>query len=156
MEASFFDPGLSGVDWVALRTRYRAIANKAGSPAQLSEAINAFLSHLGSSHLGHYVPDDLRYFQLMGLLNNRWSFNELLSSFPELDRRRAHVPPSGTYPGLGMRTTSWEGRAFVTEVPEGSPAAAAGLKRGDEIVAVNGQPFQPVRSFFGKTAWTSN
>jgi carboxyl-terminal processing protease len=34
----------------------------------------------------------------------------------------------------------------VGEVFEGSPAFKAGLRRGDEIVTVNGQPFEPVYS----------
>jgi C-terminal processing protease CtpA/Prc len=44
----------------------------------------------------------------------------------------------GQFIGFGFRTRTDEGnRAFVTEVFETSPAAEAGLSRGDEIVAVD-------------------
>jgi len=44
----------------------------------------------------------------------------------------------GQFIGFGFRTRSDEGnRAFVTEVFESSPAAEVGLRRGDEIVAVD-------------------
>jgi C-terminal processing protease CtpA/Prc len=44
----------------------------------------------------------------------------------------------GQFIGFGFRTRTDEGnRAFVTEVFESSPAAEAGLSRGDEIVAVD-------------------
>jgi C-terminal processing protease CtpA/Prc len=44
----------------------------------------------------------------------------------------------GQFIGFGFRTRTDEGnRAFVTEVFESSPASEAGLRRGDEIVAVD-------------------
>lgn len=38
-------------------------------------------------------------------------------------------------------------RWYATRVFPGSPAAEAGLLRGDEIIAVDGRPLEPVRSF---------
>jgi len=51
----------------------------------------------------------------------------------------------GQFIGFGFRTrTDEDNRAFVTEVFESSPAAEAGLRRGDEIVAVDsGSGFVP-------------
>ena len=44
----------------------------------------------------------------------------------------------GEFIGFGFRThTDPEPRVFISEVFEGSPASAAGLRRGDEIVAVD-------------------
>ena len=43
-----------------------------------------------------------------------------------------------------------DGRHFIDAVLEGSPADAAGLKFGDEIVAVDGKPFTPIAAFRGK------
>lgn len=53
---------------------------------------------------------------------------------------------SGEFVGFGFRTrTDPVNRPFVTEVFESSPAADAGLQRGDEIVAVDaGAGFVPV------------
>ena len=52
----------------------------------------------------------------------------------------------GQFIGFGFRTrTDSGGRPFVTEVFESSPAADAGLQRGDEIIAVDaGAGFVPV------------
>ena len=55
-----------------------------------------------------------------------------------------------TYAGIGHFSVRIEGRDFVDAVLEGSPAARAGLKVGDEIVSVDGAPYHPIRSFRGK------
>src|SRR5262249_52295712 len=55
-----------------------------------------------------------------------------------------------TYAGIGMFSVRIDGRDFVDAVLEGSPAARAGLKVGDEIVSIDGAPYHPVRSFRGK------
>jgi carboxyl-terminal processing protease len=44
----------------------------------------------------------------------------------------------GEYGGLGLEVAIQEGRVHVTSVFEGSPAARAGLRAGDVIVAVDG------------------
>jgi len=56
------------------------------------------------------------------------------------------VLSDGQYNGFGFRVRTEEGnRPFVTEVFEASPAADAGLARGDEILAVDaGSGFVPV------------
>ena len=55
-----------------------------------------------------------------------------------------------TYEGIGIATAEMGGKIFITDVYDGSAAAAAGLKTGDEILAVDGKPFAPIASFQGK------
>ena len=52
----------------------------------------------------------------------------------------------GQFVGFGFRTRTDTGnRPFILDVFEGSPAAEAGLQRGDEVVAVDqGSGFVPV------------
>jgi hypothetical protein len=49
--------------------------------------------------------------------------------------------------GFTMDFTDTKGGLLLTEVPENSPAAKAGLKKGDRIVAVGGQPVSGVADY---------
>jgi carboxyl-terminal processing protease len=48
----------------------------------------------------------------------------------------------GTYVGIGAELASRGGRVFLRQVFEGGAAAKAGLKPGDEITAVEGEPVE--------------
>jgi carboxyl-terminal processing protease len=54
------------------------------------------------------------------------------------------------YRGIGVATRSIDGRTFVADVLEGTPAARAGLLTGDEILAAAGGAFHPILSFRGQ------
>ena len=45
-------------------------------------------------------------------------------------------------PKEGIGVAGWRGDVQVGEVAKGSPAAAAGLKAGDSLISVNGQPIE--------------
>jgi carboxyl-terminal processing protease len=66
---------------------------------------------------------------------------ELLPHFPQ-----GHV----SFAGIGIFTKSVDGDWFVTGVVDDGPAAAAGLRRGQHLISVDGQPFHPIQSFLGK------
>ncbi|HYD16012.1 MAG TPA: S41 family peptidase, partial [Hyphomicrobium sp.] len=51
---------------------------------------------------------------------------------------------------IGIFTREIDGKTFVTGVLAGQAAAKAGLQTGDEILTVDGGPFQPVASFRDK------
>lgn len=46
----------------------------------------------------------------------------------------------GNYQGIGVSFISIDGKITVMEVMEGGPSAAAGLKMGDQIVEIEGEP----------------
>ena len=48
---------------------------------------------------------------------------------------------------IGIAVAVRGGRHLVAAVLDGSPAFAAGLRRGDHLLAVNGAPYHPVYSF---------
>lgn len=48
---------------------------------------------------------------------------------------------------IGIAAAVRDGRHLVAAVLDGSPASAAGLRRGDHLLAVNGAPYHPVYSF---------
>jgi carboxyl-terminal processing protease len=78
------------------------------------------LAELGASHTAYYTPDDPGY-------------RDLLSIFEPVLHR------SGVGQSLGWAVAEREGGWFVVRVFPGGPAEAAGLKRGDRIVVVDGK-----------------
>jgi carboxyl-terminal processing protease len=139
---SFYDPALGGVDWSALRERYRPAVFAAPSVEARAELINAMLSELGASHTRLYTQDDPAYYQLADIFAARLRRDGLHRVFPGGEV---------TYPGIGVFTRGdGEGRTFITGVVEGTPAARAGLLTGDEILNADGASFHPIHSFRGK------
>ncbi len=138
----FYDPGLRGLDWASVRARYASRAAEAGSELALAAVINAMLAELHASHTELYTPAEPAYYQLADI-------------FAGALRRRGldRVFPGGkiSYPGIGIFTrVDAEGRVFVTGVIDDAPAQHAGLLVGDEILAADGAPFEPVLSFRNK------
>lgn len=134
---NFFDPQLRGVDWDAMRQRYGEEAEKTGSVEEFSTVVNRMLSELKTSHTRFYTQEEPEYYQLAGIF---WSFaGEKLKPF-----MREGLP---RYPGIGISTAVINGKTFVRAVFDGAPAAAGGLRVGDQIIDVDGKPFHPIRSF---------
>lgn len=52
----------------------------------------------------------------------------------------ADDPPKGQYIGVGVKFAIHDGGAFVTKTLDGSPAQAAGILVGDQIVAIDDVP----------------
>jgi carboxyl-terminal processing protease len=138
----FYDPRLHGLDWQAVRARYRPPAAAARSRDETAAVVNAMLSELRASHTRYYTRDDPAYYQLADIF-----------SYALRRRGLERVFPSGevTYPGIGVFTQADDqGRTFVTGAVEGAAARQAGVLVGDEIISVDDGPFRPVDSFRGK------
>jgi S1-C subfamily serine protease len=58
--------------------------------------------------------------------------------------------PGPGRPWLGVNAEELRGRLFVARITPGSPAEQAGLKRGDVIVGVNGEPPKGLADFYRK------
>jgi len=73
----------------------------------------------------------------------------------DLGRSRLYLTPVGqpSFPRdrAGVRSELHGSRLKIAFVSPGSPAASAGLKAGDEIVAVNGRPVDP--DFYASQDW---
>ena len=138
----FYDPRLRGLDWEAVRARYRPQAETARSRAELAAAVNAMLATLGASHTRYYTPDDPAFYQLAdifsGALQHRGG---LLHVFPRGEVR---------YPGIGAFTEADDRGAFVTGVIEAALAASGGASARRRDPSADDRPFQPVGSFRGR------
>jgi regulator of sigma E protease len=61
-------------------------------------------------------------------------------SVPDADERRRLTEPSALFKGLGFQFWSPPVPAVLGEVMAGGPASRAGLKTGDQIVSIEGEP----------------
>jgi carboxyl-terminal processing protease len=136
----FYDPTFHGLDWVAVGEKYRPLAATAGSDAERSAVINRMLSELAASHTGYYTASDPAYYQLL----------DIFSGALRQPLRRLFPDGQVSYPGIGIFTKSLDGKSFISGVLDGLAASKAGLLVGDEIIAVDGDPFHPVKSFAPK------
>jgi S1-C subfamily serine protease len=59
-------------------------------------------------------------------------------------------PAGAGRPWLGLNTEELRGRLFVTRVTSGGPAEKAGIKSGDVIVGVSGEPAKSLADFYRK------
>jgi carboxyl-terminal processing protease len=140
---SFYDPKVGGMNWEAIGKKYRPQA--AQPDAKLAGIINEMLAELGASHTGYYTPAETAYYDLADIFAGG-----LRRNLPR------HFPPNGevSYVGIGILTQVMEGRHFVSGVLAGFPAAAAKLLVGDELIKVDGAPFEPIGSFTDKAGKT--
>lgn len=140
----FYDPGFNGVDWPAIKNKYRSRYQGSGSREARAEIVNRMLAELKTSHTRFYTPDSPEYFQLLGLFlpANDWLRTKTAATLTD---------GKAMYCGVGMYTSLVDGQHFVRGVFEGFPAHRAGILLGDRIVSVDGAPFHAMRSFAGKS-----
>jgi carboxyl-terminal processing protease len=106
-----FDPTFGGVDWAAVRERYRPLADAAKSDAEFYDVLRRMLGELKLSHFAIYPPG---------------AFDEPAAGSGASARGSA---------GLGVRVI--DGRAVVTKVEPGSAAERAGIRMGFVIQKVD-------------------
>lgn len=109
----FHDPRFNGVDWTEVRARRVPQVLAARSDAEVYRALKAMVSELREPH------------------------TEVLSPREAVDRRRHVAPRNGASLGIV------DGQLAIVEVEPESPAAAAGLRAGDVVTAINGVPVSP-------------
>lgn len=140
---SFWDKDrLAAVGWEKRAAEVRPSVVEAPNLEVAARRINALLGELKSSHTGLLTPDDVDYYILMAVFGG--------ASMPKEEFDDRFWGAGVTFAGIGIFSARIDGRDFIDAVLEGSPAARAGLKVGDEIVSVDGAPYHPIRSFRGK------
>ena len=137
----FLDPELGGLDWEAIGAAYAPRAEEATTLDELAAVVNEMLGLLETSHTRFLTSREPAYYQLLAIFH---------ASLDETIRAAHPENPGLRYPGIGIFTIRRDGAVFVSGVIDGCPAAEAGLRVGDRIVAVDGAPFHPIGSFEGR------
>lgn len=116
LKEGFYDPAMHGVDWDAVRTRYRDMAADAENKDTFYNIVNQMLAELGASHLG-ISP----------------------GGSDEGAPSAGRGPATGV---LGMELALEPGAdtRLVASVLAGGPAEKAGLKAGARVRVVQGIP----------------
>jgi len=134
IERRFFDTGKLA------QLNFRKLAGEAANDIvaardtnEAAARINVLLAKLETSHTQVFTPDDIEY--------------AIIADVFSTDRQPDTWAAPNMLAGTGFFTAKFDGRDHVSGVLEGSPAHAAGVLVGDEIVSVDAAPYHPVRSF---------
>lgn len=117
---SHYDSTFRGVDWHAVRQELRPRAERAADADELRAVIRAMLERLGESHYA-IIPGDLA------------------DAVDGSGGATAGGPPGDA--GLQLRLV--DGAVMVTEVAQGGPAQAAGVRPGWVVENVGGRALGP-------------
>ena len=119
---SYYDTTFGGVDWVAVREKYRPKLDTVTTNAELRALIQAMLAELRRTHFA-IIPREGAVFN---------------------PSERVRI---GT---VGSDLAFAEGETAVAAVEKGSPAAKAGLAPGDTITKVNSVELAPIAATLAK------
>lgn len=106
----YYTETFHGVDWRAQRSVFRPLAAEAGSTREFYTELRRLLGLLQDAHTRVYAPDE----------KFDWQHPRFIS--------------------VGISIRDVEGHPTVFRVERGSPAEHAGLRAGDLIETINGQP----------------
>ena len=116
--------------WGELVEAYRPLIEQATSHRVFAETVNTLIEACGISHFHYYTDDDWFYWHLHSVFGGGG--------------------PDGHVEHIGLFTERLDDRWYVRGVLEGSVAASTGICVGDELLSVDGQPFEPIAGFRDK------
>ncbi|GAK55691.1 peptidase S41 [Candidatus Vecturithrix granuli] len=135
VEENFYDASLIQEQFPSIKAEYKEQIATASTPAEFSAMVNAMLGRLNSSHTYYLTPSDYEYYHLAAVF----------AFLPAIQELFDHQEIS--YPTVGIMTETIDNQVFIASVLPGGVAEQAGLLSGDEIIAVNGAPYQPIDLF---------
>lgn len=112
MKYRFYDPKMHGMDWDAMRAKYRPLVEYVGDRQELLNIINEMIGELNASHTGAAPPP------------------------------RGPGGASTSHLGLELESDTAAGRYRVTHVYEDGPSDKdwVRVKAGDYLIAIDGKP----------------
>ena len=114
MKYRFYDPKMHGMDWDAMRAKYRPLVDYIGDRQELLNLLNEMIGELNASHTGAAPPP----------------------------RGQGGGGVSTAHLGIELEPDSAAGRYRVTHIYEDGPADKdwVRVKVGDYLLAINGKP----------------
>ena len=110
----YYDPELHGVDWEELRARLRPLAAEAASETEFYSVLRRLTSRLRDAHTRVFSPDE------------------------RFDWQRP------TYISVGVSVREIAGEIIVTAVERGGEAERGGVRAGDALLSIEGEPVAAV------------
>jgi carboxyl-terminal processing protease len=141
VEENFYNPEQIRQDFPAIKASYRTQLENVSDRKAFSGLVNGMLHELNASHTYYLTPEDYEYYQLGALFSKIPAIGAMFQGQEVM------------YPTVGILTQTVEGRVYIAAVLADSAAEKAGALKGDEIVSVNGGPYEPIaslRPFVGK------
>lgn len=113
------------------------------SPAAQDEDValfNKLNSLFETINENHYAKPDIKSL-FSGAMNGMLHKLDPHSAFIDVsDVRRLEEQYRGNYAGIGVTFVSMDGKITVVDVAKGGPSDKAGLRMGDQIVEIDGEP----------------
>jgi carboxyl-terminal processing protease len=107
----YYDPSLHGVDWRALGEEFRPLATEARDQTEFYAVLRRMLGRLHDPHTRVFPPGE----------SPDWRVQRFVT--------------------VGISVREMEGEAVVTSVERGSEAERAGVRVGDNVLSLDGEPF---------------
>lgn len=155
-----WDPELGGLDWDAMREKYRPRVQAAGSDDEALGAINQLIAELGQSHFAVFPEDVTAVIEgedaeehdhpthgggASGAGGTGTAVHD--HGDPGVATSDPPTRPDRNREGhgdVGFDLRVVDGRAVVTRVDTPSPASRTGIRPGWIVESVDGRPLQPI------------
>ncbi|MBL8722689.1 MAG: hypothetical protein JNK49_01515 [Planctomycetes bacterium] len=145
-----FDPQMGGVDWAAVRARYAPQVDRAETEGEFLAVLQAMVAELRHSHVGVLPPDrgEVELGAGVAVTAPAAEATPAAATDPGADPSGA-AAASRELGTTGLRVVWLDGKVVVAGVSAGSAAERAGVRPGEELLAVAGRPLAPVLATVG-------